>query len=80
MPDREPPPEKVIAWLRTPRGERWSENRITGLETHWDDSGIFGDVISGQDSFSAARWPVPLNMWSLDLVSNCCNGADGERA
>ena len=64
---RDQPPGKVAAWLRSPAGEQWSEERISELECHVWDSGVFADVIpDSYGKFAAASWPEPLKHDDLD--------------
>ena len=64
---RDVPPERVIAWLRSPAGEQWSEERTGELECHVWDSGVFVDVIpDSYGEYAAASWPVPLKDDDLD--------------
>lgn len=63
------PPWLVIAWLAGPQGQKWSRDRVSrSLERHWENSGVFGEVIS-QEYFwrSEARWPEPPAASDLDL-------------
>ena len=41
---REPTAKKVIAWLRTPEGERWSHERTPLASACRHESGIFGSI------------------------------------
>lgn len=56
------PPEQVIAWLRSPEGERWSRSRIGWdgrLHSHLGEGG-FAEVIPDQyGKYARARWPRP---------------------
>jgi hypothetical protein len=53
-------PRKVIAWLKTPAGERWSERRLgSALEIHFDDSGVFASVLHDGSAGAGASWPDP---------------------
>lgn len=56
---RDQRPEKVIAWLRSPAGEAWSRARLGGMYHHYDDSGVFADVLHDGSSGSFAGWPEP---------------------
>jgi hypothetical protein len=52
-------PERVIAWLRTPEGEQWSQRRISSDLEHWGD-GVFGDVIpDAWGRHARTTWPEP---------------------
>jgi hypothetical protein len=60
---------KIIAWLRTPEGERWSECRNGGeLQRHHAESGVFASVIPAlcEHAGRLARWPEPLPVLDLD--------------
>jgi hypothetical protein len=68
MGKRTDQPAEIIAWLRTPEGEQWSDQRLRSGLAYWGD-GAFGDVIP--DSWgesAAARWPEPLPFCELDGV------------
>jgi hypothetical protein len=67
MTDRELSPDQVAAWLRSRDGQNWSSRRNSVPEHHWDDSGVFADVLpDGAESWPLARWPRPFSNWSLD--------------
>lgn len=76
------PSSIAIAWLRTPEGEQWSEQRLSDaadmagepfvtLARHEADDGVFATVMDeGDFAGSAARWPVPFPCYDLDITSD----------
>jgi hypothetical protein len=57
------PPEELPGWLRTPAGQH-----VTGggeLERHFDDSGVFAEVLPDGSERSAATWPDP-GIWDIE--------------
>jgi hypothetical protein len=65
----EAPPQQVVRWLRSPQGERWSQNRIgfSGRITrHGHESGVFAEIIPDRAGrFARTRWPDPFSAWDL---------------
>lgn len=72
------PPERVIAWLRSPEGEAWSVSRAGDVERFGmpagfyfdeEDDGVFGTVTPiselGDESHET-RWPEPIDVYDLD--------------
>jgi len=55
--------EQVIAWLRSPAGERWSRDRIgfSGqLRSHLGAVCLAEVIPDSAGKHAAARWPRPL--------------------
>jgi hypothetical protein len=61
--------EEIIAWLRTPEGERWNqsvlqEGRASGLFASVKEDGT--DLM--RENSEAVRWPEPYPCYDLDLM------------
>jgi hypothetical protein len=59
--------EQVVAWLRSPEGERWSRDRIgESLRSHDLDVYLAEVIPDRYGRYAAASWPEPLPRWDLD--------------
>lgn len=89
VPALDPDQAEVVAWLRSPEGEQWSEQRmrhagaVAGsmhmLARHEEDDGVFATVTCDGSVGSYADWPDPNPPADLDLIDEVAR-REAERA